>query len=55
MWEKMKKFKRNTKFYEEIKEISTKIQDVIKEIDNIKKVSQMLTEEIRKTLVISYM
>ena len=49
------KIKKNKKSNEEIKEISTKIQDVTKEIDNIKKVSQILTEEIRKTLVISYM
>ena len=46
---------KNKKFNEEIKEISTKIQDVTKELDNIKKASQILTEEIRKTLVISYM
>ena len=49
------KIKKNTKFDEEINKVNTKIQDVIKEVDNIKTAVQILTEEIQKTLVISNM
>ena len=49
------KIKKNTKFDEEINKVNTKIQDVIKDVDNIKTAVQILTEEIQKTLVISNM
>jgi hypothetical protein len=42
-------------FDEQIKEISIKVQDIMKEIDYLKKVSQLMASEIQKTLVISYM
>ena len=45
----------NKEFDEQIKEISIKIQDIIKEVDYLKKVSQVLTSETQKTLVVSYM
>ena len=49
------KIKKNTKFDEEINKVNTKIQDVIKEVDNIKTAVQILTKETQKTLVISNM
>ncbi len=45
----------NKEFDEQIKEISIKIQDIMKEVGYLKKVSKLITPEIQKTLVISYM
>ena len=49
------KVKNKTNFDEEIKEINIKIQEIMKELDYIKKASEILTSETRKTLAISYM
>ncbi len=50
-----KKSRRKTNYDEEIKEISKIIQNIMNDLDYIKKVSEVLTSEIRKTLVVSYM